>query len=35
MMKKDIIKNIEIAMKEIEEGKGIPMELAVAELEAE
>ena len=33
--KADIIKNIEIAMKEIEEGKGIPMELAVAELEAE
>lgn len=33
--KKDIIKNIEIARKEIEEGKGIPMELAISELEAE
>ena len=31
--KKDIIRNVEIAMKEIEEGKGIPMELVMAEME--
>jgi len=33
--KEDIIKNIEIAMKETETGEGNAMELAVAELEAE
>ena len=32
---KDIFEQIEIALKEIEDGKGIPMEEAVAELEAE
>ena len=32
--KKDVEDKIEIALKEIEEGKGIPMEQAVAEMEA-
>ena len=31
--KEDIRKNIEIARKEIAEGKGIPMELVIAEME--
>ena len=31
--KEDIRKNVEIARKQIEEGKGIPMELVVAEME--
>ncbi len=31
--KEDIRRNVEIALKEIEEGKGIPMELVVAEME--
>ena len=31
--REDIIKSIEIGMKEIEEGKGIPMEELVAEME--
>ena len=33
--RKDVYKRINEARKEIEEGKGIPMELAVAEMEAE
>ncbi len=33
--KADIIRNIEIARKEIADGKGVPMEIAIAELEAE
>jgi len=32
--KKELFKNIDEALQEIEEGKGIPMEEAVAELEA-
>lgn len=31
--KKDVFENINIAIKEIEEGKGIPMEKVVAEME--
>jgi len=31
---KDIFKNIEIAIKQIEDGKGIPMEQIIAEMEA-
>ena len=33
-LKKEVFKNIEIAIKEIEKGKGIPMEDIVAEMEA-
>lgn len=32
--KKDLFEQINIALKEIEEGKGIPMEVAVSEMEA-
>lgn len=33
--KKEIYEKIEIARKEIQEGKGIPMQIALAEMEAE
>lgn len=33
--KKDVLKKIEQALKEVEEGKGIPMEEIVAEMEAD
>lgn len=32
--KKDLFEKIEIAIKEIEDGKGIPMEVAISEMEA-